>query len=141
MYCEYRDVNDYSQHERVHDDCKSCSRGRVWPPDKVDIVRAVRPRRSVLMMRGPGGPDTADPTAKAGSALVVHAALVDRGFRGRGGKARRGDIRTAALLLLAEEPRNGYAIMQEIEQPQQRGLGAEPRLGLPRANRSSRTRA
>ncbi len=38
-----------------------------------------------------------------------------RGFRGHG-KARRGDIRTAALLLLAEEPRNGYALMQEIEQ-------------------------
>ena len=38
-----------------------------------------------------------------------------RGF-GRHGKARRGDIRTAALLLLAEEPRNGYAIMQEIEE-------------------------
>jgi DNA-binding PadR family transcriptional regulator len=40
-----------------------------------------------------------------------------RGFggpRGRG-RARRGDIRTAALLLLAEEPRNGYAIMQELE--------------------------
>ncbi len=35
----------------------------------------------------------------------------------RGGrKARRGDIRTAALLLLAEEPRNGYEIMQEVEQ-------------------------
>jgi DNA-binding PadR family transcriptional regulator len=33
-----------------------------------------------------------------------------------GGRARRGDIRTASLLLLAEEPRNGYAIMQEIEQ-------------------------
>src|ERR1700684_3664368 len=32
----------------------------------------------------------------------------------RGGrKARRGDIRTAALLLLLEEPRNGYQIMQE----------------------------
>src|ERR1039458_2317813 len=39
-----------------------------------------------------------------------------RGFGRHGGKARRGDIRTAALLLLAEEPRNGYAIMQEIEQ-------------------------
>lgn len=42
-----------------------------------------------------------------------------RGFggpRGRGGRARRGDVRTAALLLLAEEPRNGYTIMQEIEQ-------------------------
>src|ERR1700719_4468963 len=39
-----------------------------------------------------------------------------RGARGRGGKARRGDIRTAALLLLAEEPRNGYQIMQEVEE-------------------------
>jgi DNA-binding PadR family transcriptional regulator len=35
---------------------------------------------------------------------------------GPGRKARRGDIRTAALLLLAEEPRNGYQIMQEVEQ-------------------------
>jgi DNA-binding PadR family transcriptional regulator len=38
------------------------------------------------------------------------------GGGGRGRKARRGDIRTAALLLLAEEPRNGYQIMQEVEQ-------------------------
>jgi DNA-binding PadR family transcriptional regulator len=39
------------------------------------------------------------------------------GPRGRGGrKARRGDIRTAALLLLAEEPRNGYQIMQEVQE-------------------------
>jgi DNA-binding PadR family transcriptional regulator len=37
------------------------------------------------------------------------------GFR-RGRKARRGDVRTAALLLLAEEPRNGYQIMQELEE-------------------------
>jgi DNA-binding PadR family transcriptional regulator len=39
-----------------------------------------------------------------------------RGPRGRGRKARRGDIRTAALLLLAEEPRNGYQVMQEVEE-------------------------
>jgi DNA-binding PadR family transcriptional regulator len=39
-----------------------------------------------------------------------------RGPRGRGRKARRGDIRTAALLLLKEEPRNGYQIMQEVEE-------------------------
>jgi len=39
-----------------------------------------------------------------------------RGPRGRGRKARRGDARTAALLLLAEEPRNGYQIMQELEE-------------------------
>jgi DNA-binding PadR family transcriptional regulator len=36
--------------------------------------------------------------------------------RGRGRKARRGDIRTAALLLLNEEPRNGYQIMQEVQE-------------------------
>lgn len=33
----------------------------------------------------------------------------------RGPRARRGDVRTAALLLLAEGPLNGYQIMQEIE--------------------------
>jgi DNA-binding PadR family transcriptional regulator len=40
------------------------------------------------------------------------------GWGPRGGwrKARRGDIRTAALLLLAEEPRNGYEIMQLVEE-------------------------
>jgi DNA-binding PadR family transcriptional regulator len=38
------------------------------------------------------------------------------GPRGRGRKARRGDIRTAELLLLNEEPRNGYEIMQEVEE-------------------------
>jgi DNA-binding PadR family transcriptional regulator len=36
--------------------------------------------------------------------------------RYRARKARRGDIRTAALLILAEEPRNGYQIMQEVEE-------------------------
>ena len=35
--------------------------------------------------------------------------------RGRG-RRRRGDVRTAVLLLLAEEPRNGYQLMQEIEE-------------------------
>jgi DNA-binding PadR family transcriptional regulator len=34
---------------------------------------------------------------------------------GRGGRARRGDVRAALLTLLAEEPRNGYQLMQEIE--------------------------
>jgi DNA-binding PadR family transcriptional regulator len=39
-----------------------------------------------------------------------------RGPFARGRRARRGDIRTAALLLLSEEPRNGYQIMQEVEE-------------------------
>jgi DNA-binding PadR family transcriptional regulator len=34
-------------------------------------------------------------------------------FRGR--RTRRGDVRAAVLALLAEEPRNGYQLMQELE--------------------------
>src|SRR3954466_13073051 len=34
---------------------------------------------------------------------------------GRGSRARRGDVRAALLVLLADEPRNGYGLMQEIE--------------------------
>jgi DNA-binding PadR family transcriptional regulator len=32
------------------------------------------------------------------------------------GRRRRGDVRAALLMLLAEEPRNGYQLMQEIEE-------------------------
>jgi DNA-binding PadR family transcriptional regulator len=35
---------------------------------------------------------------------------------GRGPRARRGDVRAAILTLLAEQPLNGYQIMQAIEQ-------------------------
>src|SRR5213079_3522103 len=39
-----------------------------------------------------------------------------RGFGGgRRRRMRRGDVRAAVLVLLAEEPRNGYGLMQEIE--------------------------
>jgi DNA-binding PadR family transcriptional regulator len=34
----------------------------------------------------------------------------------RGPRARRGDVRAAILALLQEQPRNGYQIMQELEQ-------------------------
>jgi DNA-binding PadR family transcriptional regulator len=33
----------------------------------------------------------------------------------RGRRIRRGDVRAAILLLLEEEPRNGYQVMQELE--------------------------
>jgi DNA-binding PadR family transcriptional regulator len=39
-----------------------------------------------------------------------------RGHRRGRGRAGRGDVRAAILALLAEEPRNGYQIIQEIEQ-------------------------
>jgi DNA-binding PadR family transcriptional regulator len=58
---------------------------------------------------GPGGP---------GFGFGPGAGFGGPGGRGhRGGRrARRGDIRAAILLLLAEEPRNGYGLMQEIEE-------------------------
>jgi len=39
-----------------------------------------------------------------------------RGHRRGRGRAGRGDVRAAIVTLLAEEPRNGYQIIQEIEQ-------------------------
>ena len=59
--------------------------------------------------------------------------------RGRGRKARRGDIRTAALLLLAEEPRNGYQIMQEVQERSDGVWRRAPARSI-RRWRSSRTR-
>jgi DNA-binding PadR family transcriptional regulator len=37
-------------------------------------------------------------------------------FGGGRGRRRRGDVRTALLILLSEEPRNGYQLMQTIEE-------------------------
>lgn len=45
-----------------------------------------------------------------------HGGPRPRGRGRRGRRARRGDIRLATLLLLDEEPRNGYNLMQEIEE-------------------------
>jgi DNA-binding PadR family transcriptional regulator len=39
-----------------------------------------------------------------------------RGMRRRGGRAKRGNVRAAALALLAEEPMNGYQIIQQISE-------------------------
>jgi DNA-binding PadR family transcriptional regulator len=60
--------------------------------------------------RGPGGPEFFDVPFGPGFPFGP------RGPGRRGPRARRGDIRTAALLLLAEQPRNGYQIMQEVEE-------------------------
>ena len=67
--------------------------------------------------RGPGGRGRPGPPGFGGG---------PPGFGGgpRGGpfgfaqgpKVRRGDVRTSVLALLAEEPRNGYQIIQEIDQ-------------------------
>jgi DNA-binding PadR family transcriptional regulator len=70
--------------------------------------------------RDPGGPPGGGPGGPRGPF----------GFGGSGGfpfrfpfhhghRARRGDIRAGILALLAEQPRNGYQIMQELEQRSQ----------------------
>jgi DNA-binding PadR family transcriptional regulator len=43
-------------------------------------------------------------------------ALFGPPFGGGRGRRRRGDVRMALLMLLAEEPRNGYQLMQVIEE-------------------------
>jgi DNA-binding PadR family transcriptional regulator len=79
--------------------------GRHTRPSEEDIEDLIALRR---MRGGPwggpgGGPWGGGPWGGGG--------------RGRGrGRARRGDVRLAILRLLAEEPRNGYQLMQTIEE-------------------------
>jgi DNA-binding PadR family transcriptional regulator len=58
------------------------------------------PPGPMFFMRGPGGP--------GGPGGFRH-------HHHRRRRMRRGDVRAAILVLLAEEPRNGYQLMQEIE--------------------------
>jgi DNA-binding PadR family transcriptional regulator len=69
---------------------------------------------------GPGGHTFRAPAPPFGRGGPWMAPLFGGGPGGPGfgrrRRANRGDVRTAALLLLAEEPRNGYQIMQELEE-------------------------
>ena len=57
----------------------------------------------------PGGPGPGGPWS-----FPLHGPPHMHGF-GRGRRMRRGNVRAAILLLLAEEARNGYQLMQELE--------------------------
>jgi DNA-binding PadR family transcriptional regulator len=61
-------------------------------------------QRDLKWIRGPGGPPFGAGPMFGGP------------FGGGRGRKRRGDVRAALLLLLAEEPRNGYQLMQAIEE-------------------------
>ncbi|MGJ3507884.1 PadR family transcriptional regulator [Enemella sp. A6] len=59
----------------------------------------------------------------------------DFGGPGRGrGRARRGDVRLAALALLAEKPRNGYQIIREIADRTQGAWKPSPGAVYPALN-------
>ena len=69
-------------------------RGRRPRPEDVERLAALRHLR--------GGPPFGGP-------------MFEHPFGGGRGRKRRGDVRLALLMLLAEEPRNGYQLMQTIE--------------------------
>jgi DNA-binding PadR family transcriptional regulator len=73
--------------------------------------RAFFPEFLAMVGGGRGGPGFGRGPGFGGPGGGPH----HRGGRG-GRRARRGDIRSAILLLLAEEPRNGYGLMQELEE-------------------------
>jgi DNA-binding PadR family transcriptional regulator len=76
---------------------------RPGPEELEDLI--------ALRRMGGGGPFGGGPFGGRGGGPFGH------GPRGRGrGRARRGDVRLALLRLLGEEPRNGYQLMQTIEE-------------------------
>jgi DNA-binding PadR family transcriptional regulator len=65
---------------------------------------------------GPGGPFGLPFPGGPGPEGWVGPGFGPHGPRRGRGRAGRGDVRAAIVALLAEEPRNGYQIIQEIEQ-------------------------
>ena len=76
-----------------------------------------RGRGRARVRRAPGGPGRrGGPFGGPGFGPMAFAfgPWPGEGRGRRGPRARRGDVRAAALALLAEEPRNGYQLIQEI---------------------------
>jgi DNA-binding PadR family transcriptional regulator len=85
-------------HPHFHDECSDPSAADSGPP-----ARGRRPRRWQGAPDGPWGT----------------GAVPGFGRRFRGGprgRARKGDVRAAALALLAERPMHGYEMIQQIEE-------------------------
>jgi DNA-binding PadR family transcriptional regulator len=78
--------------------------------------RHARPRRVRGPVKFPGGPGfPPGPPGPPGPMFGFGPWFGEPGRRGmRGPRAKRGDVRAAALALLAEEPMNGYQIIQAI---------------------------
>jgi DNA-binding PadR family transcriptional regulator len=75
--------------------------------------RRARPRHIHGPAKFPGGPGF--PPGPPGPMFGFGPWFGEPGRRGmRGPRAKRGDVRAAALALLAEEPMNGYQIIQAI---------------------------
>ena len=87
---------------------KEKGKGRHTRPTEEDLEDLIALRR---MRGGPWG------SGPFGGGPFGGGPFGGRHPRGSGrGRARRGDVRLALLRLLAEEPRNGYQLMQTIEE-------------------------
>jgi len=98
-------------------------RARFGPPDSDPAAREGGPQvrgRADFGGRGDFGPRGFGPGDFGPGAAGYHAGPAGYGPRGRygrrGSRAKRGDVRAAALALLAEEPMNGYQIIQQISE-------------------------
>ena len=100
-------------------------RARFGPPDSDPTAGEAGgpggPRmrdRADFAGRGDFGPRSFGPADFGPGATGFHGGPSGpRGRYGRrGGRAKRGDVRAAALALLAEDPMNGYQIIQQISE-------------------------
>ncbi len=89
-----------------------------------EFTQHLPPHLGRLMAKGPGrGRDMSRDELKRMAVLRHYAGTPFGGgpmsgnpFGGGRGRKRRGDVRVALMMLLAEEPRNGYQLMQAIEE-------------------------
>src|SRR5215471_15885468 len=127
----YRYIVDVSKKKEVFLDClittKSTGSTKMhehqehrhgaegWEPGEEDWGRGRG--RGRARGRGPGGPGRRGGPWGPGGFGPMGFGFGPWGPEGRmhrGPRVRRGDVRAAALALLAEEPRNGYQLIQEI---------------------------
>ena len=119
-----QDINQHEMHEHHHEHPRGHrpghsprARSRFGPPGFEPGSEGGPAGRGGPRSRGRGGfgpppgfwgPEAFGPFGQGGFGPR------GRGHGRRGGRARRGDVRAAALALLAEEPLNGYQIIQRI---------------------------
>ncbi|WP_182874282.1 PadR family transcriptional regulator [Microbispora sp. H10670] len=98
----------------------------MWHQEHQETGPHEHRHRGGMRGRGPwGGFGPGGPGGPFGPWAGGNFPFGGRGF-GRPRKAKRGDVRAAILALLAEEPRNGYQIIQEIAERSQGGWKPSP---------------
>ena len=105
------------QSKEVTHQCDTANPGEAQEKREEAWGAPARPGRGAGT-RGPGGPGGAAAgacEARAGSRVAGIRAMVRRPADARP-RVKRGDVRAAALALLADGPRNGYQIIQEISE-------------------------